>query len=261
MSLTLDKGLMLLACVADGHGTLSELCLASGLPKSTAHRLLKTLVSRGLLRYHDQQYLLGYKLLEYGGQARRQLRYPVVAYRHLEATSLETSETVHLGELDGQHIVYLEKIDGRRGLQMVSYVGLRVPAQTTALGKVLISYRPPDQWASYLMELPPRTVQTITNKGVLIQELAEIRRQGYALDREENEPGIRCVAAPVWDDSGRVVAAVSISGATIYISEERQLELVPVLLDCARKISRDLGGGDTPPFAASSVASPFAEEG
>ena len=246
MSQALEKGLELLAHVAAGEDTLPKLTRASGWPKSTVHRLAAVLVDRGILRYQEHRYLLGYKLLEFSEKAKRQLSYLQVAKPHLEAVSQQTRETVHLGELADGHIIYLEKIEGHRGLQMRSHVGLRTPAQVTALGKALIANLPRDEWEEHLLDLPMRTESSITGRDELIRELEAVRRQGYALDREENEPGTRCVAAPIWDSSGKVIAAVSISGASIYIDEKRQMELVPVALDCARKISRDLGGGEVP---------------
>jgi DNA-binding IclR family transcriptional regulator len=242
MSQTLKKGLQILTFVSVGEDTLPKLTRASGWPKSTVHRLASVLVDQGLLRNRDHHYLLGHRVLELGETARRQISYVQVAKPFLEAVSRRTSETVHLGELADGHIIYLEKIAGQRGLQMRSHVGLRTPAQITALGKVLIAHRPRQEWESHLHDVPARTEHTITDRGAVLHELEVVRRQGYALDREENERGTRCVAAPVWDSTGEVIAAVSISGASIYIDEKRQIELVPVVQACAEAISTELGG-------------------
>jgi len=243
VSHALEKGLHLLTFVARGVNTLPKLTKASGWSKSTVHRLASVLVEQGLLRNMDHRYLLGYRLLELSESARSQLSYLQVARPHLESVCRRTHETVHLGELTDGHIIYLEKIEGERGLQMKSHIGLRTPAQVTALGKVLIAHRPRAEWDSHLLELPARTERTITERGELLLELEAVCRQGYALDREENERGTRCVAAPISDSTGRVIAAVSLSGASIYIDEERQMELVPVVQECADAISRELGGG------------------
>ncbi|HEX7003677.1 MAG TPA: IclR family transcriptional regulator [Trueperaceae bacterium] len=244
MSQALVKGIQLLEFVANGDDTLPKLTRSSGLPKSTIHRLAAVLVDNGLLRYQDHRYLLGYRLLELSEKAKRQLSYLQIARPHLEELSRRTKETVHLGELSDGHIIYLDKIEGQRGLQMRSHIGLRTPAQLTALGKVLIAHRPRDEWDRHLLDLPARTPRTITDREQLLQELESVRQQGYAFDREENEPGTRCVAAPIWDSSGKVIAALSISGATIYIDERRQMELAPVAIDFAQMISRELGGGE-----------------
>lgn len=251
VSRALQKGLHLLSYVAEGHDTLGELARVSDLPKSTVHRLTAVLVRERLLRYQDQRFRLDYRLLELSETARRQLDYVSVARPHLEAVSRRTTETVHLGVLSDGHIVYLDKVQGTRGLQIGSHVGLRVPAQTTALGKMLIASLPPEAWSDHLLDVPPRTEASITERDAMLDELAAVRRQGYAVDREENEPGTRCVAAPVWDASGRVLAAISISGASLYLTDARLRELIPVVRECARTVSHELGGGAGPRLEAS----------
>jgi DNA-binding IclR family transcriptional regulator len=133
VSRALEKGLMLLSLIAEGHDTLPRLARVSGMIKSTAHRLAAVLVRQGLLRNREGRFVLGYRFLELSERARRQTGYLTVARHHLESLSSETGETVHLGELADGHVVYLEKIEGQRSLQMRSYAGLRVPART-ALG-------------------------------------------------------------------------------------------------------------------------------
>jgi DNA-binding IclR family transcriptional regulator len=242
MSHSMEKGLDLLDLVAAGNSTLGELVEASRMPKSTVHRLAAVLVAHGILRLQANEYHLGYRLLELGELTKQQIRFPDVARQHMERTARTTNETVHLGELVGSDIVYLEKIEGARGLQMRSRVGLKSPAQTTAMGKVLLAHLPPEQVFGLLGPMTPRTSNTIVDPDDYLEELRNVRRLGYALDREENEVGIRCVAAPIRDARGEVVAAVSISGAVVYISEERQQELIPEVIACAQAISRGLGG-------------------
>lgn len=245
VSRALEKGLTLLSLIAEGHDTLPRLARASGMPKSTAHRLAAVLVSQGFLRYREGRFILGYRLLELSERARRHIGYLTVARPHLESLSSETGETVHLGELADGHIVYLEKIEGERSLQMRSYVGLRVPARTTALGKVLIAARPREEWERHV-NVVAESSPSATSQEARFEELHRVRRQGYAVDREENEPGTCCVAAPVWAAEGRVIAAISISGAAMHITERRQRELVPLLTRTALAVSRELGGGDRP---------------
>jgi len=243
MSRSAEKMLDLLTLVGEGHRSLNALSAASEMPKSTVHRLLQVLVSRSYLRVNAGEFRLGYRLLELGELARMGLRLSAQARQKMKNLSEETNETVHLGELDGSDIVYLEKVDGMRGLQMASHVGLRSPAQCTAMGKVLLAYLDGTAAEARLLELPARTPNTLTTRSAIMDELARVRSRGYALDREENEIGIRCVAAPIWDHTGRVVAAISLSGATQFISEARQAQLVPSVMDCAAGISQELGGG------------------
>lgn len=242
MSRSAEKMLELLNLVGEGHRNLHALATASQMPKSTVHRLLRVLVSSGFVRTNANEFQLGYRLLELGELARMDLRLPAQAWEKMKRLSQETNETVHLGELDGSHIIYLEKVDGNRGLQMASRVGLRSPAQCTAMGKALLAYLEEEDAASRLLDIPPRTPHTLTTKAQIMTELASIRENGYAFDREENEIGIRCVAAPIWDHTGRVVAAISLSGATQFVTEQRQAALVPAVVECAAEVSQELGG-------------------
>lgn len=246
MSRSLDKSLALLSHVATGAQTLSELVEHSGLTRSTVHRLASVLIDHGFLRSERHHYRLGYRLMELGELAKRQVRLPALARRHMEALSAVTQETVHLGELIGNDIVYLEKIEGERGLQMRSRVGLSSLAATTAMGKTIIAYRPEDEWASYFRDEPPRTPHTITAIESFVHELTTVREQGYAFDREENELGICCVAAPIRDASDRVVAAVSLSSAVVYLPPGRLEDLVRDVVACANAVSRELGNPPLP---------------
>ncbi len=242
MSQTLDKSLVLLDHVAAGAQTLSALVKQSGLARSTVHRLAAVLVDHGFLRSSEHRYYLGYRLMELGELAKQQVRLPALARRHMEALSAVTLETVHLGELAGSDIVYLEKIEGGRGLQMRSRVGLRSLAATTAMGKAIIAFRPEAEWAGFFRDDPPRTPHTISSLNRFRSELAAVREQGFAFDREENELGICCVAAPIRDAADRVVAALSLSGAVIYLPPERLEDLAAQVVECADAVTRELGG-------------------
>ncbi|MDF1521869.1 MAG: IclR family transcriptional regulator [Trueperaceae bacterium] len=239
----MDKALSLLEFVANGAQTLNDLSAASQLPKSTVHRLAGVLVDHGFLRTADFRYFLGYRLMELGERARQQVPLSGLARRHMEAIASRTSETIHLGELTGREIVYLEKVEGARGLQMRSRVGLMSPAAATAMGKAMIAFLPETAWGGYFADEPPRTPSSITTVDTFVEELRAVREQGFAFDREENEVGICCVAAPIWDASGQVVAAVSLSGAVIYIPPDRLATLAHDVVACAVAISQELGGG------------------
>lgn len=242
MSNAVKKALSLLEHVAAGQRTLAELSAATGLPRPTAHRLAGTLVSEGFLVKDELTYRLGYRLLELGNAVKEQDHIVLAAREPMERLSERTCETVHLGQLDGTSIVYIDKVEGNRGLRMASRIGFRTLAQTTSLGKVLIASLPEETWERHLVPgVPPRTPNTIVELDRIVAELSSVRDAGYALDREENELGIRCVACPIRDFSGRVVAAISLSGATVYVTEERQHDLVADVRDAAHVISVRLG--------------------
>lgn len=243
MTKSLGKAFLLLDLIASGKRNLTEIARDSNLPASTAHRVLADLIKQGVVAQDNRRYRLGVRLIELGEKAKQDLALGRVALAPMQELAKKTRETVHLGVLDGSDIVYLEKVNGERSLQMTSHVGLRTPAQFTAMGKVLISAQPPENWPHSYQELPAHTENTIRSLDQFLEELERVRRRGYALDREENELGIRCIAAPIRGADGKVHAALSISGATIYISDERQQELVPEVIEHAEAISRELGGG------------------
>lgn len=241
MSKSMRKAFQLVELVAAGKTKLTDIATAAGLAPSSAHRLLRDLTEEGILRKDRYKYSLGVHLIELGEKAKRSLPLERAATEPMRDLARRTRETVHLGVLDGSDIVYLKKVESDRGLKMASYVGLRTPAQCTAMGKVLIAARDEVEWADHFRPVAPRTPRTILSLDEFLDELRSVREAGHAFDREENEVGIRCVAAPVRDASGMTVSGLSLSGATVYVSEERQEQLVPDVVACAQVISRSLG--------------------
>lgn len=238
---TLVRGLKLMEAVAGGTQDLRSLVGVSGLPRSTAHRLLSSLALQGYLRYSTAAgYQLGPKLIELGFAAHRQLDITSAARPHLEQLQGLTQETVNLAVLDGHQVLYVDKIAGSRSLQMVSYIGARCPAHCTALGKALVAGLPEAEWPHFI-----GSDHASTGEAGQLAEFARVLRkvsaQGYALDLEENEPGVRCVAAPVRDGEGKIAAAVSISGASVNMSDGSLREFVPLVCQTACDISRELG--------------------
>ncbi len=234
--------MLLIETVAGGHRNLEAIAAASKLPRSTAHRILSALVARRYLR-HDpgDGYRLGPVLIELGFAAQSQLQVAVVARPHMERLALESSETVHLGVRDGTSVVYIAKVPGTRGLTMASTVGSRAPLQTTALGKALVAGLPEREWASYFDAGARRRPNGIADEASFVAALARCVELGYAEDREENEAGVRCIGVPIRDATGAVVAALSVSGATIYITDDRVEEIVPTILASSAAISAELG--------------------
>ncbi|AFV77381.1 IclR family transcriptional regulator [Thermus oshimai] len=239
---TLARGLALLEKVGEGVHTLEGLARALGVPKSTAHRLARALVQAGYLRHQPRRgYALGPKLIRLGFQAHAQQELLLLARPHLEWLRDRTGETVHLGVLEGGEVVYVDKLPGRRELQLASRVGSRFPAQSTALGKALLAHLPEEVWARHFVPGLRRTPRTIGDLEAFREELRCTRARGYALDLEENEVGVRCVAAPIRDGQGQVVAAVSVSTAAVYLDEARIQEVAPLVQEAARRISAELG--------------------
>jgi len=193
---------------------LSELARRAGIPKSTAHRLLAVLVEWDLLSRRGTDYLPGPRLAELATLRRRPDREPLreAALPHLLDLYETTHETVHLAVLDDREIVYLEKLHGHNRLNVPSRVGGRFPAASSALGKAMLAFSGPEVVAAAAERLRPLTSHTIVSPRQFRLALDSIRHTGVSFDRHESQVGLVCVAAPVLDWNGKVIAAVSISG-------------------------------------------------
>jgi IclR family acetate operon transcriptional repressor len=232
-----------LAAQSDQGISLSDLSLQLHMPKSTVHRYLATLTQLGLAeRRDDDRFRLGTKVIELAGSflANSDLRNEGQSV--LDALAAETDETVHLAVPSGTEVVYIAKVESKHALRMYSYIGAKLPMYCTALGKAILAFGPPGRTREVLArKLKPRTPHTITSPDALLAELATIRSQGYALDDEENELGIRCVSAPIFDYTRQAIAAMSISGPSNRMGRERCRELSPLVRESAQRVSRRMG--------------------
>lgn len=239
-SQTLMRGLDVIEAVAGGAVKLEMLCVRLGLTRSTAHRLASSLVERGYLGFAPRAgYRLGPKLLELGHLAQEQGDLIQIARPHLEALSEATGDAVHLGVLDGNRALYLDKLSGRRRVSVLSRVGERQPLSSTGLGKALMLDRPVEYWRARLEE--DRLPGTRVDRAAWEARMHEYVAAGSAFDLQENEDQIRCVAAPVRDAAGMIVAAISVSSASQYMDTPRMTALSADVIACARAISRELG--------------------
>lgn len=244
---TLMRGLAVINAVAAGMHDLKALHAHLGLPRSTTHRLATGLVQARYLRVvPGLGYALGPRLIELGYQAREAFPVTALARPHLERLAALTNDTIHLAVRDGQEALYLEKIAGKKGLEMRSRVGSRMPLAVTGVGKALMLDDTPAQWRTlYEAGVPVASNRPARRSWNEFEaRMRDYASKGYAFDLEDNEPSIRCVAAPVRDASGQIVAAISVSSTTTYLSLERMAELAPVVRQCAATISRELGGAE-----------------
>ena len=225
--------------------SLGDLTEAVGQPKSRIFRFLRTFEECGYLRRDEASgdYKAGPRLLVLGNEAARHEQLRWRALPPLQNLTAATGETAHVGILFGAEVVTVQLVEGRHDVRMHASVGKRSPAHVSSLGKVLLAYFPEPEIDAYVRgtELKAATPKTITDPERLKAHLLEIRRQGYAIDDEELELGLRCVAAPITDHTGRVVASVSISAPAIRLDAQGALKLVPAVVECARTISRMLG--------------------
>lgn len=238
---TLARGLDVLRAVAEGAQNLRAVVDATGIGRSTAHRLIQLLELRGYVRtVNGSTYTLGPELIDYGFRALSQNPVPVVARPVLEQLSAVVNDTVHLAVEDAGQVLYLDKLPGSRGAEMRSQVGHRMPLTRTGIGRSLL-LDAPDRWAVQYVAERRGTDPAPAEVAQFTTRMQEYARRDSTMDLEENEPGIRCVAAPVRGARGTIVAAISVSATQPYMPEERMQALVPVVRQAAQATGRQLG--------------------
>ncbi len=223
---------------------ISTLARRLGVAKSTAHRLAATLVSENLLEQDraSGKYRLGIALFRLGTLVRRRMNVSEVARPHLFSLRQTTNETVHLAILDGTDIMYVYFLESTQAVRMRSDLGLRKPAYCTAEGQAILAFSPPEVVQSVLRKgLKPRTPRTITDPDALAKALDGVRARGCAVEDEESEVGVRCVAAPIRNDTGEVVAAVGVAGPVSRLSKKALAAFMPHVIATAQAISVSLG--------------------
>jgi IclR family transcriptional regulator, KDG regulon repressor len=254
---SLQRGLRLLGLFAAEEKGLSATDVArlSSLPVSTVHRFLVNLESAGFLNCDNVGiYQLGIACVSLGQAVRGQLDVRRASLPYLQELNHRTRETVHLTVRHGLFAVYVEKLDSPEPLRIHSRIGATVPLYCTAVGKVLLAYLPETERDQILnqLELKRFTENTAGNLQELQTELHRTRKNGYACDLEEHEPHIRCIAAPIWDQSGIVNASLSVTGPAVRMSAARLREIAPLIREAGLKISEQLGYQ-----ASKKVRSPF----
>ena len=248
LTLTVKKAMDILDCLGEAAGPLSarEIGRKLGLARSTVYRLLTTLATGGYVGQDPEspeKYRLGFKITELASSLLDSIQLRRQALPFLTELRDVAQETVHLVVMDQGQVTYIDKVECSKAVRMHSAIGRRGFAHSTAVGKAMLAFMPDEQVERIIGEhgLPAHTPNTITEREAFAEELKRVRRQGYAMDNIENEEGIRCVGAPVFDHQGRPVAALSVSGPAFRLSMERALELAGVVISTASSISRQLG--------------------
>jgi len=243
---TLKRGLAVLELLgtADGGYPVSEVAQRLGLPMGTTHRLLQTLLGVGYVEQdpRTRRYQLGLKILELRGATVGAMRMAAEARPLLRDLMQRTGLLAHLAVYRGGNVVYIDRVDNPTSLTQYVPLGKRAAAHATGLGKAILAHSSEEELSAFLArhEMTGFTSTTITDAGVLRRELAAIRQRGFAVDRGESHEQTRCVAAPIFDYTGRVVAAASVAGTPDDV-EPRLPDLVPVVMGIARDISRRFG--------------------
>jgi DNA-binding IclR family transcriptional regulator len=223
---------------------ISSMAKRLGLAKSTVHRLAVTLASEGFLEQNPEngRYRLGLSLFALGALVRRRMDVSNEARPLLGMLRDTTHEAVHLAILEQTSIMYLYNLESAQAIGIRSYIGARKPAFCTCEGRVLLAFGPQDLLDRVIEEgLVPRTPKTNTDPKALLKMLDEVRQTGYAIDDEESEAGMRGVAAPVRDISGRVIAAVGVAGPVQRLTKKDLRRLAPQVIDTADGVSMRLG--------------------
>ncbi len=248
MNFSVAKALAILEylAAAEAPRELGVISQALGIHKSTVYRFLSTLESFGYIKQDEEtgRYSLGSRVVWLASKFLDSLDIRTLARPLLEELVETTRETVHLAILDDFEVVYIDKVDGLQPVKMASRVGYRMPAHSTGLGKALLAHLDESQWSVYVNRkgLPRFTPNTISEPLSFYRHLREIRERGYAVDNCENEEGIRCVAVPVRDHTGKIVAAISVSGWILTMTPDRDEKLAVLAKQTAQSISERLGG-------------------
>ena len=202
--------------------TLAALVRRSGLPRSTVHRTADRMIKLGWLDKPGDRYRVGRRIFELSGlvAVRRELREAALPFMQDLYAAAQTA--VQLGVLEGANILIVEKISGHRRMPMLSQVGSTIPAHCSGLGRVILSHSDEETIDSVLRAgLSARTSRTITSEAEWRAELAAVRTRGWAADREEGNLAINCIAAPVFDWTGTIAAAISVTGPASLINPDR----------------------------------------
>lgn len=245
---SLERGLAVIRAFDAEHPqlTLSEVARTTGLTRAAARRFLLTLVELGYMRTDGRLFSLRPRILELGYAYLSSLSLPEVAMPHMEALVAQVHESCSMSVLDGDEVVYVARVPTKRIMTVGISVGTRFPAYATSMGRVLLAGQPVQWLDDYLAkaELKPLTRRTITDPAKLRAVLGKISAQGYALVDQELEEGLRSLAVPVHGENGHVIAAVNVSAhASRGSSDVIRRELLPPLLETAKRIEEDLRGG------------------
>jgi IclR family acetate operon transcriptional repressor len=251
----LDRAMLVLeAFPPDGEASLADLAAGTGLPKSTVHRLLGTLVAAGYVEADGRpgRYRLGLRLLLLGQRAVASSSLLAAVRPAMRRVLAATGETVFCGTLVGSSVVFLDVVTSSRPVAPLPAPGSRAPVHTSSMGKVILAHRAPEDQVRTLAghHLRPYTAHTITDRARLGEVLRDARRRGFAVSAEEEDPGISCVAVPVRDRRGDVVAALSVAAPAERLTPAVQERFVGVLLEASARASRSLGWVPPPARAA-----------
>lgn len=239
------RAVKILELLSDRHQlNVTEISRDLDFPKSTAHEILGTLEQENILaKDRNNRYHLGIKLFELGSLAQPDLELRRLANPFLQELNVTFDETVHLSILDRNEVLYVDTLESTKSLRPHAILGVRAPLFCTGVGKAILAFLEADEIEQYLAthELNKRTERTITDKNLLLQEIDETVRRGYAIDNMESEEWLRCVGAPIRNHKGKVFASISLSGPSQRVTQEKVPEIGKEVMRQAKNISKQLG--------------------
>ncbi len=242
-----ERALKILEVIGATEGGLgvSDLARTLSADKGNVHRMLSSLSAAGYIQQDPEtrRYLLAPKIIRLGNMAANQIDWRDLAVAGLKRLTTETGESSHLAILSEGDVVYVASQMGESLLAVNIRVGIRTPPHCTAVGKVLLAALSPEELEllTKRMKFERFTARTIVSPELFQLHLQEVRAQGYALDDEELTPGVRCVSAPIYNQAGYVLAAMSISGPSVRMTLEAVTQLIPRVLAVSREVSEKLG--------------------
>jgi len=224
---------------------VTEISKALNIYKSHVHNILSTFAEKGFVKKDSKtdKYKLGIKFFELGSVVIKNMNLRKIAHTYMEKLSKEFNETVHLGILSRGEIISIEQEESSKNLYSHIIIGKRAPLHCTAVGKAIMAFLPKDEVSLIIKEkgLEKFTENTITTKEDLENEFKKIQEQGHAVDNMEHEEELRCVAGPIRDYSGRVIAGMSISGPAFRINEGNILDIAKKVKKYCDYISKEMG--------------------
>lgn len=244
---SIDRALTIMEVLSNFNEGLgvTEISQEVGLHKSTVYRLLSTLIYKGYVvqDMETNKYKITLKLFELGSKKVEGMDLLSASKEHTRKLMEIVNEVVHLVVRDGNEIVYIDKVEANNTIRMASTIGKRGPMYSTATGKVILANMQEEKCMNILnsSKLEMRTDKTITDIGVLINQLKEIKNKGYAVDDEENELSVRCVGAPIFNRHGEIEGAISVSGPSNRVTEEKVEEIASEVMKYAQLISKEIG--------------------
>lgn len=244
-SITKAVNVINLLADADTPMSLTEMSNELGIAKSTLHAIVATLLEEEYLAQDSDtnKYELGFRLFEIGSQFSRKLNISRIAMPYMQNLAKKTNETIHLAVLSDNEVLYVNKEESSVSIRIVTETGLKLPVHCTGVGKALISGHTTDELEKVAQEkgLKKYTDSTITDLKKLQKEISKVKGQGFAVDEQEFMVGLRCIAIPIYNHSGKVVCALSISGPVARMMGDSFEDKKKRLMHAAAKISQEMG--------------------